>query len=177
MFASGHEKHKSQYVLINPNSPPTQQARGLAITSIRQHAVELARDEINGDIQELGGMSDPGDKAQAKEGVVRKLKRLLPGEPTGLNTMKDSAGTTVTDPEEIAQVLKQHWGGVFSEKTVQHTALQIWLGELFIKNEQGCFITGLPAGSNCCWVVRRKHVASAIASSKASMPGPDGIMW
>ena len=47
-----------------------------------------------------------GEKAKAKESVIRKLRRLVPGEPVGINAMKNVAGAITTSPEEIAQVLK-----------------------------------------------------------------------
>ena len=91
----------------------------------------MAHEGIGDDIEAIRNSdeSDPGDKARAKESVVRKLKRLVPGESTGINAMKNSAGAIVTSPNEIAQVLKQHWGGVFKRKQVRTEALQIWLEE------------------------------------------------
>ena len=88
-----------------------------AIINIRNHAIELARDEISRDTNAIRDIffEDPEGKARAKESVLLKLKRLLPGEPIGINAMKNSVGATVTDPVEIAAVLKQHWKKVFKK--------------------------------------------------------------
>ena len=151
--------------------------RASAILSVRNHVVELAREEIGRDATAIRDnyANNPDGKSSAKESVIRKLKRLLPGESSGINAMKNSAGATVTSPEEIAQVLKQHWKGVFKRKQVNTAALQIWMEELYDKDSNGCFITGLPAKGDSRWIPTRKHLKSAIACSKNSMPGPDGI--
>ena len=58
---------------------------------------------------------------------------------------------------------------------MQTTALQIWMEELFNRDENGAFITGLPSTGDSRWVVRRKHVVRAVSHAANSMPGPDGI--
>ena len=47
--------------------------------------------------------------------------------------------------------------------------------ELFLKDEEGCFITGLPGQQDSSWQITRKAVKTAIHCAKKSMPGPDGI--
>ena len=96
------------------NNTSYNQLKAQALIGVREHAIVLAQEGIGDDIEAIRNSeeSDPGDKARAKESVVRKLKRLVPGESTGINAMKNSDGAIVTSPEEIAQVLKQHWGGV-----------------------------------------------------------------
>ena len=59
--------------------------------------------------------------------------------------MQTEAGAIVTKPEEIVQVLRSHWSGVFKRKEVRTQGLQIWMEELFIKDDNGLFLTGLPA--------------------------------
>ena len=65
--------------------------------------------------------------------------------------------------------------GVFKRKQVRTQGLQIWMEELFIKDDNGIFITGLPAAGGTCWNIKEKQVALAIRCAKNSAPGPDGI--
>ena len=108
-------------------------ARSNAIHNIRNHIIELARDDITRDTAAIRDNyhEDPDGKASAKESVLRKLKRLIPGEPSGINAMKNAAGATVTSPIEMAQVLKQHWQNVFKEKSVDTSLIPTWMEEFF----------------------------------------------
>ena len=161
-----------QYLTNNSHS-----TRAYAINNIRNHAVELARDEITRDTAAIQDNfhDDPDGKVKAKESVLLKLKRLLPGEPCGINAMKTSNNATVTSPSEIAQTLKQHWQKVFKKKEVDISIIQTWMEELFIQREDGCFETGLPDASSNIWRITREHVEHAVRSARNSMPGPDGI--
>ena len=146
--------------------------------ALREHIIELHRKQIGEDVQELSGegCSDPEERTRAKENILRKLKRLMPGESTGIGAMQDSTGTVRTTPEDIARILKQHWQGVFTEKQIDDHALQLWMEELFIYDENaGCFITGLPNQGDTQWVIRRKDVKAAVKAARDTMPGPDGI--
>jgi len=146
------------------------------ITSIRNHALELARQQIQDEINSINlGTDDPADKSRAKETVLRKLKRLSPGENQGISAMVNDAGSVSIKPEDIAEILRKHWQGVFSEKAVRTNALQIWMEELFLVDDRGCYITGLPDGGDRVWSINRKAIKQAISSAKNSMPGPDGI--
>ena len=154
-----------------------QQDMATRVNNIREHAVELARTQIEHEIHSIntGSFEEPEDRDRAKTSVLQKLKRLSPGESTGIGAMQDNEGRIVTRPEEIASILKGHWQGVFSEKKVRDMALQIWMEELFIKSEEGCFITGLPSQGDRCWNITKGTIRKAIKQSKNSMPGPDGI--
>jgi len=147
------------------------------VAAIRNHVLELAREQIRIDIHSVSVDSsiEPEDKVRVKESILRKLKRLTPGEASGLGAMVNKHGGFETKPEEIAQILREHWQGVFSEKVVRETSVQIWMEELFIKDENGCYITGLPDKSEGIWKITRKSVRKAIQIAKDSMPGPDGI--
>jgi len=147
------------------------------VANLREHVLELAREQIQSDIHSISSEDqlDPEDKHRAKESVLRKLKRLSPGATSGIGAMVNEHGSIVTKPEDIAEVLKKHWKGVFSEKTVRETSLQIWMEELFIKDASGCFITGMPDKSDRIWRITRKSVKESVRNAKNSMPGPDGI--
>jgi len=161
-------------LLTTPLDPRTLQH---AVHKLREHAMELAREVIHRDAQNLANSppDDPEERQYIKETILKKIKRLSPGDNSSINAMMDKHNHVVTSPEEIAAVLRDHWEGVFQEKQVETSALQIWMEELFIKDEQGVYLTGLPENSSIEWVVRRKAVAQAINSARASMPGPDGI--
>ena len=47
--------------------------------------------------------------------------------------------------------------------------------ELFIRDNEGIHITGLPRMASRSWKVSRKIVRAAIKFARNSMPGPDGI--
>ena len=147
------------------------------VCHIRDHAVELARIQIEQEIQSinLGSFEEPADRDRAKTSVLQKLKRLSPGETTGIGAMQTSEGQIVTGPNEIASVLRDHWRGVFSEKRVRDLSLQIWMEELFIKTESGCFITGLPSQGDRVWKISKRALRNAVKQAKDTMPGPDGI--
>jgi len=147
------------------------------LASIREHVLELAREQIQADIHSINTAEglEQEDRHNAKESILRKLKRLAPGETSGIGAMADGQGSIVTKPEEIAQVLRSHWKGVFSEKSVRDASVQIWMEELFLKDDSGCFITGLPDRGDRIWRISRKSVKLAIQTAKNSMPGPDGI--
>ena len=87
---------------------------------------------------------------------------MSPGDSCTIDAMVNSEGMVTTAPEEIAAILKSHWKGVFSTRRVDCTALQIWMEDLFVKNEEGLFITGLPAGTDARWTIKRSISAGAL---------------
>ena len=91
------------------------------IAKIRDHAIELYREQVNIDIQSLGRSEESDDdKARVKESILRKLKRIAPGATPGLNAMEDADGSVSTCPADIVRILRKHWRGVFSRKEVNH---------------------------------------------------------
>lgn len=124
------------------------------------------------------GFFDPQSNAALSRSAVRprrasflKNSRLCLRDPTGFNAMKNKEGNVTTSPKQIAEILKDHWGGVCKTKQVDTTALQIWMEDLFIQDENGLFITGLPAHGSDRWRIKEKSVRLA----RNTMPGPDGI--
>jgi len=150
---------------------------GDAVHKLREHAVALSREIIHRDANHLVNTppEDPEEKQRAKDNILKQIKRLSPGESSSINAMINKDSQVVTSPEDIAAVLRDHWGGVFKEKQIEINALQIWMEELFVSDERGLHVTGLPDKASSNWVIRRKTVAAAVRSAKASMPGPDGI--
>ena len=159
--------------------PHQYETRGIAsiCSVLRDRAVSLSRQIITEDIRELSlhPPDEPDERTRRKENILRKLSRLSPGETSNINAMRDKHGQITTTPAEIAQILREHWKGVFTEKQVELTALQVWMEELFIRDEHGLFLTGLPAIGSGRWIIQRKAITKAIATARDSMPGPDGI--
>ena len=152
------------YSISNPN-----------IEHIRNHALDLSRQEIASDIFHLNSGEVPlEDKPTVKDSILRKLKRLAHYSCSGIGAMQSESGVVVTSPAEIVQVLRSHWSR-FKRKGVRTQGLQMWMEEVFIKDDNGLFITNRPASGATCWRITRTQVALAIRCAKNSAPGPDGI--
>ena len=147
------------------------------VGALRERAVNLSRRIISEDVQELiqNPPEDPHDKDVAKNTVLKKLKKLSPGSSGTINAMRGAGGQITTSPEDIAKLLRVHWGEVFSRKDVDTAALDIWMRELFLQDENGLHITGLPTQESGRWIIKKGAVARAIRSARNTMPGPDGI--
>ena len=65
-----------------------------------------------------------------REHLLRRLKRLLPGQCSSLQGLLDAAGKYVSDPEQVANMLSVHWGSVFSAADIDRSQLQTWLNEV-----------------------------------------------
>jgi len=160
-----------------PHAPETGNMSQMC-KNLRDTSVEMSRDIITEEIQALARSppSDQEERNRAKENILKKLSRLAPGDSTGISAIKRPQDDQVTtSPEEIAEVLRGHWKGVFSEKQVELTALQTWMEDLFVKDGEGLFITGLPQGGDRIWTIKKKAIRNAINIAKNSAPGPDGI--
>ena len=60
-------------------------------------------------------------------------------------------------------------------KLVDTTALQIWMEELFNRDENGLFLTGLPRHECGNWRIKEKTVRLAMKLARNTMLGPDAI--
>ena len=89
--------------------------------------------------------------------------------------MAGDGGHITTTPSDIANILRKHWGGVFKRKEVNSAAVQIWMAELFVEDETGVFLTGLPGHGEGSWRIKRRTIKRAVEGARNTMPGPDGI--
>ena len=142
-----------------------------ALTRVREHAVQLAPVDIWDRIEELRRLRDSGPsdfvlQAQ-KENILVRLQRLLPGTTGGLSVMRDKFGDLTSDPAEMAGILNEHWGSVFSRKDVARHKIASWLVDG----------PSLPAASDARWKITREHVTTAVKVARESAPGPDGIPY
>jgi len=145
---------------------------------VRDLIVELAHEDIRQHINDLQASTQgqaEGETSRAKECILRKLKRLSPGEASCITCIVDDNGVHHTSPPAMAGSLKNHWGEVFGPAGCNTDLLKDWLSTLFPRDEQGGWNTSLLEANNADWKVRRKHVKNAIKFAKCGMPGPDGI--
>ena len=82
-----------------------------------------------------------------------------------------------------------HWESVFRKHGIDHELLAAWLMEAYPQNKgqsrerkrkadgKPQWWTGLPAAESGQWEIRRKDLVRAIATSKNSAPGPDGLPY
>ena len=141
-------------------------------------AVSLAREDINDDLVELQrtrGTREQDEPVKSKESILRKLKRLSPGEATSICCVVDDAGDYHSSPEAMARVLCEHWAKVFGPSEADTQMLKIWMDRLFPKNDDAGWVSGMLDSGHSNWQVTRKHMARAIGNAKESMPGPDGM--
>ena len=109
-------------------------AIGTHISAVRELVIELARENINEDLRDLQGSmkeSGEGETNASKESILRKLKRLSPGEASTINCVIDDAGEQHTSPQEMAETLCNHWKNVFGPSGRNGDLLSDWLSELF----------------------------------------------
>ena len=84
-----------------------------------------------------------------------------------LTAMRSTDGCITSDPSKMANILNDHWSKVFSRKHVCLDKLRSWL-------------VGVPPITHHFdrrWEIKLKHIEVAIAESKESAPGPDGIPY
>ena len=150
----------------------------LHIQAVRNFVIDLAHEDIRENIQELNhgdrNMRE-GELARAKDSIIKKLKRLSPGEMSSIACIIDDLGQFHSSPQDMAHVQKLHWEKVFGPGECSSATLRSWLDTLFSKNEDGTWQTSMLNRLHQDWAVTRKHVRKAIRFAKNSMPGPDGV--
>ena len=147
------------------------------LLSVRNLIVDLAREEINDNVRELasGNALDDDSYPQAKEHILKKLRRLCPCETSSINCVKDGNDIFHSTPEDMAKALCDHWRLVFSASSCDSEELSSWMNTLFDAREDGGWDTGLAPKSSRGWNIKKRHLRRAIAMAKNTMPGPDGI--
>ena len=162
-YLTGLVKHQ------NPNI----RANG-GLDGVREHAVELARGSVTEDLAALE-KSDMETFAwsQRKEHILARLRRLIPGASTSLSAMKDAAGNITADPEEMADILRAHWGSVFTKQNIDKQLLEKWISNATLRDDGD----RLPPTSAPEWKVTREEIELAVKQSGDGMPGPDRIPY
>ena len=86
---------------------------GAAAEVLRGVAVDLAKSSLCADLQELHDALPNLDMEQAslKRGsIMRSLRRLSPGRSAGALALEAEDGRVVSDPAEVAGILRRHLG-------------------------------------------------------------------
>ena len=95
----------------------TDPAKNLQLKNL---AVDLARQEIQQDLNEIP--EEQGElRSRKKDGVLRKLKKLIPWAALTINAVRDPEAEMQpihTEPGDIARTLTRHWEKVFSHKDI-----------------------------------------------------------
>jgi len=144
---------------------------------VKDHAVELAREDIGNDIANLrsSGDDESNERIQQKEHILKKLRRLSPGETNQLKCVVDEEGNLHTEAKNMAKALCKHWREVFCKVPCNDPKLREWMDILFEKAGDARWNTGLPTEDPSAWKILRSHIVKAVKQAKNSMPGPDGI--
>ena len=140
--------------------------------ALQEHIVSLARTDVQERIQQLKSIkssSSDFEYTAAKEHVLRRLQRLIPGNTSSSLGAVFVAGIDeiITQPERMAKVLSDHWQTVFSYKRIDQHKLQQWLSQF---NERLPF-SGDPAE----YTPSLLEVENSIKLARETAPGPDGI--
>ena len=115
------------------------------------------------------GISPGSGAHQRKKTLTFKLGKLAPGSTACIAAVESSDGEVATSTEDIARILANHWGGVFSAKPVDFVNLDGWLAD-----DRPSWFSGIPPFEVC---IERKHATQAIKYAKNTSPGPDGIPY
>jgi hypothetical protein len=158
--------------LVDHRNPNLRLNGGLDV--VRKHAIHLAHSSITEDLAALDKSNDDLlRRTQRKDHILVRLKRLMPGASTSLQAMVDDTGAVTADPEEMATSLRDHWGTVFAERSIDKQLLDKWLKNATFPPQEKDL---LPPGS-AQWQVTREEVEAAIQQSGDGMPGPDRIPY
>ena len=144
--------------------------RRVATDMVRDHVVDLASHGLTARLQELRAMRNLGGEEyrSKKEQVLVRLKRLMPGNTSGLDALEDPVDKTVfTDPRDMARILTEHWGRVLTARPVNRSLLNTWLREMNHKL----------AHASEDWKITQGHLSVSIRRAHETTPGPDGIPY
>lgn len=153
---------------------------GDQMAALRELAVSLAKEEARAALQAVQSSADslpPDILSRQRERVMRKIKRLCPGRAAAVLATTNGQGEVVTEPAEVAAVLRDHWASTFSHKPINRSALRRWLQE---DRDNPCGLQQAFAPlvqDPQAWTIRRRDIRRAISLSGDSAAGPDGIPY
>ena len=141
---------------------------------IRQHAVELARTQMNEDMHHLFDTDDDHTSPsfiQRKQQLTTRLKRLIPGSTTSIGAITMPDGGLATSPADIASALERHWKIVFQARGNDEKMLDQWLQTT--PNFQGTCDDTLPTSpSTSSALDHEMHSNADSTGSSSSMSHP-----
>ena len=152
--------------------------------------LELAKDTITEEIEEVRKMQAAGDECgvkRGKENIIRRLKRLHGGATGAIKAMRSKGGDIRTDTGGMIEIMQEHWADVFKKQGIDENLLESWLKQMYPKagNEdlsrkrkaegEQHWTKGLPPAGSDRWEIRKSDLERSIRQSKNSAPGPDGL--
>ncbi|CAK0909089.1 unnamed protein product, partial [Prorocentrum cordatum] len=141
---------------LAPSPPELASARGRQLQPRRQLAVELARGSA---LEELSALqAQRGELTEHEVGARRSRIHA-----------KLKNGEILTDPNEMADALRQHWQDVFAQRPVDEQLLEQWVRDDAPPQ--------VPPPDADAWALRRSRVQKALEQSPNSAPGPDGLSF
>jgi hypothetical protein len=157
-----------------------QHAPHLCLDRLRDHAVQLARKEVQASLQQLHDdlpSMDVETQTRRRSQVLLQLKRIAPGRSSALAAIMDSEGELRTDGPGMASALRQHWRGTFAARRLDRSRRMDWFRvDAADRNGLHAAVQPLLVDKEA-WRVRRSDVRRAIAMAGSSSPGPDGIPY
>ena len=108
--------------------------------------LELAHENINEDLRYLQGaygQNEEGEIQKMKDSILKKLKRLSPGEMNGINNVVDDLGEHHAEPKDMAKVMANHWSDTFGPSQCDEALLKEWLSIVFPQLGPDMWDTGM----------------------------------
>ena len=130
-----------------------------SLNVVRDHIVELSSNDVAVRLQDLkqARVANTYEYQHKKDQILVRLKKLLPGSTSGLNALEDPVtGNTVTDPQDMARLLTEHWGRILTGRPINKSLLSLWLRDLHCR---------LPPRQDPCWIPTHDHVLDSVKRS------------
>ena len=143
------------------------------LSKLKTKAVDLLKQELLRDMQAVQRASPSADDSRTqvlRNSINQRLAKLTrKTQDTGIHVMLAGDGSTTSDPEEIAELLRAHWARVFGHQDIDRDKLEKWLR---CAGGAGCQKVSAPADA---WKLRTRDISRALLLAGNSRPGPDGI--
>ena len=104
----------------------------LHLESLNEMLIQEARKQCSMDVDNLHQERDGMDEhlyVQAKQRIMRQIKRTLPGECLQISAMIDDDGNVSGEKHKMADILRHHWGQVFKKKDRHDAEVDAWLDD------------------------------------------------
>jgi hypothetical protein len=150
-------------------TPPQERA---GQEQLRHLTLTAARSRLLDDMQKPQPL-DQHARCNHGNTVNRQLARLRSRPNTGLAALSTPDGHVTSRPDDMAEILREHWGGVFKARATDALEEKLWLDRI----REQCRPSDARWHDPKSWAIRRRHIRKAIATSGHSAPGPDGIIY
>ena len=104
----------------------------LALARLRDHALELARQQALEDMESADAMEEDnqGEHARRRKArAARLLFRLAPGKSGQIGAIRGSSGQIVYEFDNMARILRLHWADVFKGRPIDEDTMRAWLAD------------------------------------------------